>query len=167
VVWRAPFARLRPPLVACPLVARPFAPLVWHPSLALSLCCPLLYSAALFLLFPRPPAAPFLARAAAANVNPRTRLSHMTPFIICDWCTREQYRLMMQKSQNFRQMTPRILRRARDSPRIFPGFSEKVGRRSGLEHTIPNHSPTPPLKLSACSTKAPVTDWRIHRSCGA
>jgi hypothetical protein len=41
---------------------------------------------------PHPPA--FVARAAAANINPHTRLSHMTPFTICDWCTRERCRLI-------------------------------------------------------------------------
>jgi hypothetical protein len=38
---------------------------------------------------------PFVARAAAANVNPRTRLGHMTPLSGRDWCTRERCRLMM------------------------------------------------------------------------
>jgi hypothetical protein len=50
---------------------------------------------------PDPLSPPFVVRAAAANVNPRTRLSHMTPFIVCDWCTRERCRLMMQNSLDF------------------------------------------------------------------
>ena len=63
-----------------------------------------------------------MARAATANVNPRTRLSHMTPFSGHDWCTRERCRPMMQNSQNSQNslpMTSRILRRAREFPRIF------------------------------------------------
>ena len=50
---------------------------------------------------PRAPLFSLVARAAAAHVNPRTRLSHMTPVSGRDWCTRERCRLMMQKSQNF------------------------------------------------------------------
>ena len=103
---------------------------------------------------PRDPMFSLVVRAAAANVNPRTRLSHMTLFSGRDWCTRERYRLMMQDSRNSLQMTPRILRRAREFPRILPGFSDKVRRRPGLEHTTPTHSPTPPLKPAACSTEA-------------
>ena len=70
----------------------------------------------------RGPLFSLLARAATTNVTLRTRLSYMTPFIVCDWCTRERYRLMMPNSQNFPEFSaddPRILRRARDSPRIF------------------------------------------------
>ena len=46
---------------------------------------------------------------------------------------------MMQYSWNSLPVTPRILRRAREFPRIFPGFSEKVRRHPGLEHTTPIH----------------------------
>jgi hypothetical protein len=130
-------------------------------TLLLSFCCP---SHTLFC-GPRDPMFSLVVRAAAANVNPRTRLSHLTPFSGRDWCTRERCRLMMQ-------IPPRILRRARDSLRTFPGFSEKVRRRPGLDHT---HSPTPPLKPGACSTEAPlkpsawptgawcVFHWRLPR----
>jgi hypothetical protein len=100
-----------------------------HPLLSSAvLCCPLLSSAALlssdgllswsFCGSPAP-LCPFLARAAAANVNPRTRLSHVKPLSGGDW---GRCRLMMQNSQNSLPVTPKILRRARDSPRIFPGF---------------------------------------------
>jgi hypothetical protein len=46
-----------------------------HPSLAFAVLCrpP--------LAVPPAPFGPFLARAAAANVNPRTRLSHVTGFL--------------------------------------------------------------------------------------
>ena len=81
---------------------------------------------------PRGPLFSFVVRAAAANVNPRTRLSHMTPFSGCDWCTRERCRPVMQKSHIFPEFPAddsQDLRRAREFPRIFPGFSDKVRRR--------------------------------------
>jgi hypothetical protein len=82
--------------------------------------------------------------ASAANVNPRMRLSYMTPFSGRD----ERYRLMMKIpgiSRNSQLMIPRILRRARDFPRIF---RESRTTRPGLEHTTP--TPTqPPLKPGA------------------
>ena len=108
-----------------------------NPGLGTTLRCPSLSFAVLRSLFfevPAPPCRSFVVRAAAANVNPRTRLSHMTPFSGHDWCTRERCRLMMKIprfSQNSRQMTPRILRRAREFPRIF-----RESRR--LEHTTPH-----------------------------
>ena len=92
----------------CPALSRPWSGtyplLAWEPA---------------FEVVHEPPCHPFVARAAAANVNPRTRLSHMTPISGHDWCTRERCCLMMQKSQNFRQMIPRISRRAREFPRNF------------------------------------------------
>jgi hypothetical protein len=85
------------------------------------------------LVWEAPFAAPSqVARAAAANVNPRTRLSHMTLFSGRDWCTRERCRPMMQKSQIFPEFPAddsQNLRRAREFPRIFPGLSDKVRRR--------------------------------------
>jgi hypothetical protein len=60
--------------------------------------------------------------AVAVNVYPRTRPSHVTEIRLFsgrDWCTRERCRLMMQNSWNSLPVTPRILRRARDLPRIF------------------------------------------------
>ena len=106
---------------------------------------------------PRDPMFSLVVRAAAANVNPRTRLNHMTSFIVCDWCTRERCRPMMQNPQIFPEFpadNSQDLRRAREFPRIFPGFSDKVRRRPGLEHTTPARSPTPPLKPAACYTEA-------------
>ena len=65
----------------CPALSRLWSGTqVWHPPFA-DLRRP---SLVVILLFSRPPPAPLLARAAAANVNPRTRLSHMTetpPFL--------------------------------------------------------------------------------------
>jgi hypothetical protein len=93
---------------------------------------------------PRGPLFSFVVRAAAANVNPRTRLSHMTPFSGRDWCTRERCRPMMQKSCNSRnslQMTPRILPRAREFPRIF--------RQSQTTPRARAHHPRPQPHTSA------------------
>ena len=84
-------------------------------------CCPLPVSCG---CFGPAPVFSFVVRAAAANVKPRTRLSHMTPFSGRDWCTHERCRLMVQISQNFLPMIPRILRGAREFPRIFLGFSD-------------------------------------------
>ena len=109
---------------AMPSLCRPCAALcgtlVWEPPFAAP-------SQPLFC-GPRNPLFSFVVRAAAANVNSRTRLSHMTPFSGRDWCTRERCRQNPRFSQNSRQMTPRILRRAREFPRIF-----RESRR--LEHT--------------------------------
>jgi hypothetical protein len=103
--------------------------LVWYPSF--------LWSSAGLFCGPRDPLFSLVVRAAAANVNPRTRLSHMTPFIVCDWCTRERCRPMMQNShifpefpagdsQNFAagsrisQDFPRIFRQSQTTPRARP-----------------------------------------------
>ena len=60
--------------------------------------------------------------AAAANVNPRTRLSHMTLFLGRDWCTRE-------RCQNFPEFT------AGDSQNFATGsrFSQEFPRKSDGE----------------------------------
>jgi hypothetical protein len=78
-----------------------------------------------------------VVRAAAAKVNPRTRLSHMTLFSGRDWCTRERCRLMMQNSWNSLPVTPRILRRAREFPRIFRQCQTTPGARP--HHPHPHH----------------------------
>jgi hypothetical protein len=123
------------------------------PTLVPTLCCPLLAwypPFVVLLVLPPTPCRPFVACAAAANVNSHTRLSHMTSFIGCDWCTHERCRPMMQKSQNFRQMIPRALRLAReisqDFPRIFRESQTTPRARA------PTHNPTPtqpPLKPGA------------------
>ena len=60
-------------------LSRPVQPEFWYPGLAPrsgTLRWPsLAWYPPLFLWFPEPP----VVRAAAANINPRTRLSHMTP----------------------------------------------------------------------------------------
>jgi hypothetical protein len=131
------------------------------PSLLLSFCSPSLLFLCGHFVVPPPPSRPFQARAAAADVNPRTRLSHMVPFIVCYWCTREQCPLMMQKCQNSLLVIPRILRRAPEFPGFFPGFSEKSDHEAqgSSTHTTPTHNPTPtqPL-LHAASTEAPMLD---------
>ena len=91
-----------------------------------------------------------VVRAAAANVNPRTRLSHMTPFSGRDWCTRERCRPMMQNPQIFPEFPA-------DDSQNFAASSEfpRIFRQSQTTpHTTPTHSPTPPLKPAACSTEA-------------
>ena len=92
-------------------------------TLLLSFCCP---SHTLFC-GPRDPMFSLVVRAAAANVNPRTRLSHLTPFSGRDWCTRERCRLMMQNSSQdfaassgFSQNFPRIFRESQTTPRARP-----------------------------------------------
>ena len=94
----------------------------------------------------------FVVRAAAANVNPRTRLSHMTPFSGRDWCTRERCQkipeFLADDFQNFATGS----RISQDFPRIFRECQTTPRARA---HT-PTHSPTPPLKPSACSTEAPL-----------
>ena len=96
---------------------------------------------------------PFAARAAAANVNPRTRLSHVTPFSGRDWCTRERCRPMMQKSH------------------IFPEFpaddSQNFAAGSRIPQDFPRKSEAPPptpLRPGACCTEAScVTHWILVR----
>ena len=112
---------------AMPSLCRPCAALcgtlVWEPPFAAP-------SQPLFC-GPRDPMFSLVVRAAAANVNPRTRLSHMTENIASSRVViGARFRPMMQKSQNFRQMIPRIFRESRTTPRARP-----------------THSPTPPLKL--------------------
>ena len=119
-------ARLQPTLIcnfrAMPSLSRPVPSKTWYPGLGNTLLLSFAVLCSTLLVVPRAPVFSLVVRAAAANVNPRTRLSHMTPFIVCDWCTRERCRLMMQKSLNFPEIPkiiPRILRRARKFPRIF------------------------------------------------
>jgi hypothetical protein len=102
---------------------------------------------------PRDPLFSFVVRAAAANVNPRTRLSHVTYFIVCDWCTRERCRPVMQKSQ------------------IFPEFpaddSQNFAAGSRIPQDFPRKSEAPPptpLRPGACCTEAScVTHWILVR----
>ena len=107
------FALLRWPSWRSP---RPPVPLMWSAQLQLTLICDIRAMLSMSRSVPSPPFAvlrcpsqhPFcgppsplfslVVRAAAANVNPRTRLSHMTPFSGRDWCTRERCRPMMQNS---------------------------------------------------------------------
>jgi hypothetical protein len=89
---------------------------------------------------PRGPLFSFVVRAAAANVNSRTRLSHMTPFSGRDWCTRERCRQNPRFSQNSRQMTLRILRRSREFPRIFGQSQTTLGARAHHPHPQPHTS---------------------------
>ena len=94
-----------------------------------------------------------VVRAAAANVNPRTRLSHMTPFSGRDWCTRERCRLMMQESL------------------IFPEFPADDSQNFATGSRIPQHfprkseaPPPTPLRPGACCTEAScVTHWILVR----
>jgi hypothetical protein len=90
------------------------------------------------------------------NVNPHTRLSHMTPFSGRDWCTRERCRLMMQNSQIFPEFLaddPQDFAAGSRIPQDFP----KVGGSS----TPP---PPTPLRPGACCTEAScVTHWILVR----
>ena len=94
------------------------------------------------LAVPPPPCRPFVARAAAANVNPRTRLSYMTPFSGHDWCTRERCRNFPEFQADYSQNFATGSTISQDFPRKSDG--------------APTHSPTPPLKPGACSTEAPL-----------
>jgi hypothetical protein len=87
---------------------------------------------------PVTPCRSFVARAAAANVNPSTRLSHMTPFSGRDWCTRERCRQMMQKSQIFPEFS------ADDSQNFAAssGFSQNFPRIFRQSQTTPTPTVT-------------------------
>ena len=80
---------------------------------------------------PRGPMFSLVVRAAAANVNPRTRLSHVTEIPPLLGSSLVHARTMPSHDAKFPKFPPRILRRARE----FTGFSE---RRPGLEHTTPH-----------------------------
>jgi hypothetical protein len=84
------------------------------------------------------PCRPLLARAAAANVNPRTRLSHPTPLSSVIGAPTEQCRLMMQKLQNSRQMIPRTC----GELEILPVFSQDFPRKSDGAQGSSTLSPT-------------------------
>ena len=103
---------------------------------------------------PRNPLFSFVVRAAAANVDPRTRLSHMTPFIVCDWCTRERCRPMMQNSHIFPEFPADDSQNFAASSTISQNFPRISRQSQTTPHTTPTRSPTPPLKPAACSTEA-------------
>ena len=96
-------------------------------------------------LWSPPPLFSFVVRAAAANVNPHTRLSHMTPFSGRDWCTRERCRLMMQESQIFSEFPADDSQDFAASSRISQDSDDAQGSST---------PPPTPLKPGACSTEA-------------
>ena len=86
---------------------------------------------------PRDPMFSFVVRAAAANVNPRTRLSHVTSFIVCDWCTRERCRQNPRFSQIFPEFPaddPQDFAAGSRIPQDFPRKSE-----ARAHHPHPHH----------------------------
>ena len=107
-----------------------------HPPLLSSaaLCCPsLAFDVALSWTSSGSlaPLCHFLACAALANVNPLTRLSHMTPFLGRNWCSRERCRLMMQHPRIDVATSSRI---PQNFPRIFG--ESRTTRRGARAHLL-------------------------------
>ena len=94
-----------------------------------------------------PPFAPFVARAAAANVNPRTRLSHVTEIPSLLGSSLVHARTMPSDDAKFLELPAGDSQDFAASSRISKDSDDAQGSST---------PPPTPLKPGACPTEAPL-----------